>query len=59
MRRYEIFLPLRFNDGRLVPDDLAGEVLIAIRERFGQSLSRPKRFAASGSMKGKPTATIW
>ena len=35
MRRYEILLPLRFNDGSPVPDALVGEVLIAIREHFG------------------------
>ena len=35
MRRYEILLPLRFNDGASVPDELVGEVIIAIRERFG------------------------
>ena len=35
MRRYEILLPLRFNDGTPVPDELVGEVLIALREKFG------------------------
>lgn len=35
MRRYEILLPLRFNDGQPVPDDLVGAVLIEIRQRFG------------------------
>ena len=39
MRRYEILLPLRYNDGSLVPDSLLGEVLIAIRERFGAASS--------------------
>jgi len=35
MRRWEILLPLRFNDGSPVPEELVGEVIIAIRERFG------------------------
>ena len=35
MRRYEILLPLRFNDGTPVPDELVGGVLVALRERFG------------------------
>src|SRR2546422_11458851 len=35
LRRYEIFLPLRFNDGRLVPDDLIAQTLLELRERFG------------------------
>ncbi len=34
-RRYEILLPLRFNDGRAVPDDLIASTLIDIRKRFG------------------------
>lgn len=35
MRRYEILLPLRFNDGSAVPDDLVGGVLCSLREQFG------------------------
>ena len=35
MRRYEILLPLRHNDGTPVPDDLVGGVLTRLRERFG------------------------
>ncbi len=35
MRRYEILLPLRFNDGLPVPDDMVGGVLVTLRERFG------------------------
>jgi hypothetical protein len=35
MRRYEILLPLRFNDGTPVPDLLIGGALVAIREHFG------------------------
>lgn len=34
-RRFEILLPLRFNDGRPVPDDLIGESLLELRHRFG------------------------
>src|ERR1041384_6991699 len=34
-RRYEILIPLRFNDGRAVPDSLIGETLIELRRRFG------------------------
>ncbi len=35
MRRYEILLPLRYNDGAPVPEDLVGDVIVAVRERFG------------------------
>lgn len=34
-RRFEILLPLRFNDGRPVPDELIADVLLELRERFG------------------------
>ena len=34
-RRYEILLPLRFNDGSPVPDELIGDTLIELREQFG------------------------
>jgi hypothetical protein len=31
-RRYEILLPLRFNDGQAVPDDLIAETLLDMRK---------------------------
>lgn len=34
-RRYEILLPLRFNDGREVPEALIVETLLDLRESFG------------------------
>jgi len=33
-RRYEILLPLRFNDGQTVPDDLIAETLLELENRF-------------------------
>ena len=38
-RRYEILIPLRFNDGRAVPDLLIGETLVELRQRFGADYS--------------------
>ena len=35
LRRYEIFLPRRFNDGSPVPDDLIADTLLELRQRFG------------------------
>jgi hypothetical protein len=35
LRRFEILLPLRFNDGEPVPDELIGETLLELRQRFG------------------------
>ena len=34
-RRFEILLPLRFNDGTAVPDELIADTLLELRERFG------------------------
>jgi hypothetical protein len=34
-RRYEILLPLRFNDGEVVPDEFVGEALLELQEKFG------------------------
>ena len=34
-RRYEILLPLRFNDGELVADDLIGLTMQELRLQFG------------------------
>jgi hypothetical protein len=34
-RRYEILLPLRFNDGQSVPEALISETLIELENHFG------------------------
>jgi hypothetical protein len=34
-RRFEILLPLRFNDGQPVPNELIGETLLELRLQFG------------------------
>ncbi len=34
-RRFEILLPLRFNNGQAVPDELVGETLLELRQQFG------------------------
>ena len=34
-RRFEILLPLRFNDGQPVPDSLIVETLLELEQRFG------------------------
>lgn len=35
LRRYEILLPLRFNDGRDVPPEWLSDAVLEIVERFG------------------------
>jgi hypothetical protein len=34
-RRFEILLPLRFNDGRPVPDELVADTFLELRQHFG------------------------
>ena len=34
-RRYEILLPLRFNDGQAIPPEVIGETLLELRRQFG------------------------
>jgi hypothetical protein len=34
-RRFEILLPLRFNDGRPVPEELLAETLTDLEQQFG------------------------
>ncbi len=35
LRRYEILLPLRYNDGQPVPDDVVVETLLELEQHFG------------------------
>lgn len=35
LRRFELLLPLRFNDGQPVPDALIADALSELEERFG------------------------
>lgn len=34
-RRFEILLPVRFNDGQPVPDELFADTLLELRQQFG------------------------
>src|SRR5438105_2597446 len=34
LRRFEILLPLRFNDGSPVPDELVGQTILELRQQF-------------------------
>ena len=34
-RRFELLLPLRFNDGEVVPEDVIGITLAELQEQFG------------------------
>jgi hypothetical protein len=34
LRRFEILLPLRINDGQPVPDEVVGQTLLELRQQF-------------------------
>ena len=34
-RRYEMLLPLRFNDGQPVPNEVIADTLLELEQRFG------------------------
>ena len=42
-RRYEVLLPLRFNDGSPVPDGLVADALVELRHKFGAVSSETQR----------------
>jgi hypothetical protein len=43
LRRYEILLPLRLNDGQPVPDDLVADTLLELEQRFGAVSSETQK----------------
>jgi len=42
-RRFEILLPLRFNDGSPVPDDFIADALVELRGKFGAVSAETQR----------------
>jgi hypothetical protein len=52
-RRYEILLPLRFNDGQPVPEALVGDTLFDLRERFGAISSETQTIRGTWQHEGQ------
>ena len=52
-RRFEILLPLRFNDGQPVPPDLIAETLLDIEQRFGAVSSETQTIQGSWRHEGR------
>jgi hypothetical protein len=52
-RRYEILLPLRFNEGTLVPDEIVGQTLLDLRQRFGAVSSEPQTISGHWEQGGQ------
>lgn len=42
-RRFEVLLPLRFNDGREIPPDWLAEAVLEVVERFGAASYETQR----------------
>jgi hypothetical protein len=45
-RRFEILLPLRFNDGRPVPDELIADTINELREYLAEYLPKSVCFCS-------------
>ena len=56
-RRYEILLPLRFNDGRQVPPALLRQTLRDLETRFGAVSAELQAFSGLGAKARSPTMT--
>ena len=52
-RRFEILLPLRFNDGSPVSDALIAETLVELRHRFGAVSSETQRIEGQWQQAGE------
>ena len=52
-RRFEILLPLRFNDGNEVPDTLIAETLVELRRKFGAVSCEAQRIQGQWQHEGQ------
>ena len=53
LRRFEILLPLRFNDGQPVPNDLIVDSLLEVRQQFGAVSSETQTIHGIWSHQGQ------
>src|SRR5438034_11701345 len=53
LRRYEIFLPQKFNDGTPVPDPLFADTLLELRQRFGAVSCETQAIQGAWEYEGK------
>jgi hypothetical protein len=52
-QRFEILLPLKFNDDRPVPDELIGATILELRQRFGAISSETQTIHGTWSHLGE------
>ena len=53
-RRFEILLPLAFNDGRPVPEELVSQTLLDLEQRFGAVSCETQSIRGLWQHEGKP-----
>jgi len=54
VRRFEVLLPLRFNDGTSIPDDFVADTLIELEERFGAVSCETQTIRGHWRYEGEP-----
>ena len=54
VRRFEVLLPLRFNDGTAVPDDQVSDTLIELEEQFGAVSCETQTIRGHWQFEGQP-----
>jgi hypothetical protein len=52
-RRYEVLIPLSYNDGSPVPDALIGETVLELRRQFGALSSETQRIIGQWEHEGE------
>lgn len=53
LRRFEMLLPLRFNDGQTVPNDLIADLLLQLEARFGVVSTESQRIQGRWQHEGR------
>ena len=56
-RRFEVLLPLQFNDGRDVPAEWLADAVLEVVEQFGAASYETQRSKAIGAMPASSTGT--
>ena len=57
--RFEMLLPLRFNDGSVVPREVMAETIGELEERFGAATGKHRSYMEAGVTKERHTTTNW
>lgn len=58
-RRFEVLLPLRFNDGRDIPTEWLAEAVLEVVTHFGAASYEPQKLEGHWRQEACCTTTIW